>query len=195
KAPEAEIIRWAFNKIAEGTYHTEQIYKLAREKGFKWAKSLFWYVIRNPLYCGKLFLPMYKAEGSRFVTGQHEPYISGQLYYKVQDVLDGRKRGQYRLKVASNATMPLRGFLICPKCGKLLTGSSSKGHTKYYSYYHCFDGCTCRFRADQVNELFVYELKKYIPEEEMIDVYKVVLTEAWNDQTNHLQNDRKQLLG
>jgi site-specific DNA recombinase len=192
--PEAEIIRWAYTKIAEGTYNTEQVYKRAREKGFKGTKSLFWFVIRNPVYCGKIFVPKYKEEESRFVKGQHEPIISEELFYKVQDVLDGRKRGQYRLKVASNATMPLRGFLICPRCSKLLTGSSSKGNTKYYSYYHCFDGCTCRFRADHVNDLFVFELKKYIPKEEMIEVYKVVLTEAWNDQTNHLQNDRKQLL-
>jgi site-specific DNA recombinase len=151
-------------------------------------------VIRNPVYCGKIFIPKYKDEESRFAKGQHEPIITEALYYQVQDVLDGRKRGQYRLKVASNATMPLRGFLICPHCGKLLTGSASKGRYKYYSYYHCFDGCTCRFKADYVNNLFEYELKKYIPRPEMMEVYKIALAEAWNDKTNHLQNDRKQLL-
>lgn len=192
--PDADIIRWSFEKIAEGIYNTEQVYKRAKEKGFKGTKSLFWFVIRNPVYCGKIFIPKYKDEESRFVKGQHEPIITEALYYQVQDVLDGRKRGQYRLKVASNATMPLRGFLICPHCGKLLTGSASKGRYKYYSYYHCFDGCTRRFKADYVNNLFEYELKKYIPRPEMAEVYKITLAEAWNDQTNHLQNDRKQVL-
>src|SRR5690606_27857321 len=98
------------------------------------------------------------------------------------------------LKVASNATLPLRGFLVCHKCGKLLTGSASKGRSKYYSYYHCFDGCTCRYSADIVNDLFVYELKKYIPRPEWMDISKVTISEAWYDQTNHLQDDRKQLL-
>jgi len=37
--------------------------------------------------------------------------------------------------------------------------------------------------------------RKYIPRSEMIEVYKVVLMEAWHDQTNHLQSDRMQLLG
>lgn len=151
-------------------------------------------MIRNPVYCGKIFIAKYKDEESRFVKGQHEPIISEALYYQAQDVLDGRKRGQYRLKVASNATMPLRGFLICPDCGKLLTGSASKGRYKYYSYYHCFDGCASRFRAEHVNELFVADLKKYVPRHEMTEVYKTALTEAWYDQTNHLHNDRKQLL-
>jgi site-specific DNA recombinase len=60
----------------------------------------------------------------------------------------------------------------------LLTGSASKGHTKYYSCYHCFDACNCRFRTENINDLFVYELKKYIPGPEMLDLYKITLSEA-----------------
>jgi site-specific DNA recombinase len=192
--PMASVIRWSYEKIAEGVFNTEQVYKKAKEKGFKGTKSLFWFAIRNPVYCGKIFIPKYKDEESRFVKGQHEPIVSEALYHDVQDTLDGRKRKQYKLKIASNASLPLRGFLVCTRCGKLFTGSASKGHSKYYSYYHCFDGCTCRFRADAVNELFVAELKKYVPRTEMVDLYKQVLIESWNDQTKHLHEDRKQLL-
>ncbi len=106
----------------------------------------------------------------------------------------GRKRGQYRLKVVSNATLPLRGFLLCPECGKVLTGSASKGHTKYYSYYHCYAGCSFRQRADGINQLLHDELKKYIPRPEMADIYKLVLQQAWQSQTSQLQDDRKQTL-
>ena len=81
-------------------------------KGFKGTKSLFWFVIRNPVYCGKLFLPKYKGDEARFVKATYEPLISEALFYDVQNVLGGRKRGQYRPKVISNASMPLRGFLI-----------------------------------------------------------------------------------
>ncbi len=194
-APEekqAKILQWAFSQIAEGVFNTEQVYKMAKEKGFSGTKGLFWFAIRNPVYCGKIFIPKYKDEESCFVKGLHEPIISEALYYQVQDVLDGRKR-HYRLKVVSNASLPLRGFLICPKCNKLLTGSASKGMTKYYSYYHCTDGCSCRYRADNVNTIFTTELKKYIPRPEMIELFKITLSEAWYDQTNHLQDDSKQL--
>lgn len=192
--PQASIMRWAFEKVAEGIFNTEQVFKMAKEKGFAATKNQFWFSIRNPVYCGKIFIAKYKDEEARFVKGLHEPIISEALYYKVQDVLDGRKRGQYRLKVASNATMPLRSFLICPICSKILTGSASKGRNKYYSYYHCFDGCTCRFTADHVNDVFIEELRKYIPRKEMTDIYKITLSEAWHEQTNHLQDDRRQLL-
>jgi site-specific DNA recombinase len=192
KEPQADILRWAFTQISEGVYNTEQIYKMAKEKGFSGTKGLFWFAIRNPVYCGKIFIPKYKDEESRFVKGLHEPIISEALYYQAQDVLDGRKRN-YRLKVVSNESLPLRGFIICPLCNKLLTGSASKGHTKYYAYYHCTDGCSCRYRADKVNQQFIYELKKYIPKPEMIDLFKILITEAWSDQTNHFQDDAKQL--
>ena len=190
--PQASIIRYAFYQIADGTYNTEQIFKQAKLKGFSGSKGLFWFAIRNPLYCGKIFIPKYKDEESRFVKALHEPIISEALFYQVQDVLDGRKR-HYRLKVVSNASLPLRGFLICPECNKLLTGSASKGMTKYYSYYHCTDGCSCRFRADKVNQAFVDELKKYIPRPEIADLFKEVIVEAWEEQTNHLQDNSKQL--
>ena len=193
KEPQASIIRWAYEQIAEGVFNTEQIYKMSKGKGYKGSKGLFWFIIRNPVYCGKIFIAKYKDEEARFVKGLHEPIISEELFYRAQDVLDGRKRAPYRLKIITNNELPLRGFLICPKCGKLLTGSKSKGHTRYYSYYHCTTGCTCRFRADNVNSLFVCELKKYMPRAEMADLYRITLVEAWNDQTDHLQNDQRQL--
>ena len=110
----------------------------------------------------------------------------------MQDVLDGRKR-HYRLKVIANESLPLRGFLICHLCTTLSTRSASKGHTKYYFYYHCTDGCSCRYRADKVSHKFIYKLTKYILKPEIADLLKILITEAWNDQTNHLQDDSKQL--
>ena len=192
--PLASVVRWSFEQVAEAILNTEQVYKMAKAKGFKGAKSLFWTCITNPVYCGKIFLEKNHDEEAQFIKAKHEPIISEELYYMVQDVLHGRKRNTYRLKVVSNTSLPLRGFLLCPQCGKILTGSASKGRNKYYSYYHCFDGCTCRFSADAVSDCLIYELKKYIPRPEAIDVYKVVLTESWYSQTAPLLNDRKELL-
>ena len=45
-----------------------------------------------------------------------------------------------------------------------------------------------------MNALFVHELRKYIPRPEMIDIYKVTIFEAWYEQTNYSENNRKALL-
>ena len=191
--PQASILRWAFEEIAKETYNTEQVFKMAKEKGFRGVKTLFWSAIRNPVYCGKIFVAKYKDEESCYVKSLHEPIISEDLFYRVQDVLDGRTR-HFRLKVIASEDLPLRGFLICPKCGKILTGSSSKGRTKHYAYYHCFLGCKFRHRADDVNNQFMDNLRQYIPRAEMADVYKIVLQQSWRSQTGHLQDERKKIL-
>ena len=190
---QSEIIKWAFKKIAEGVFNTEQIYRMAKKKGFTSTKSPFWMAMRNPIYSGKIFIPKYKDEESHFINGSHEAIISNELYYKAQDMLDGRKRN-YKPKIVSNEFFPLRGFLICPKCTRLLTGSSSRGRTKYYSYYHCTDGCNCRYRVDSVNEAIALEIKRYIPNQEVISVFKILLQESWDEQNGHQQDEGKQLL-
>jgi site-specific DNA recombinase len=166
------------------------------QKGFQKVKTTFWDIIRNPIYCGKIYVRRYKDKEAQIVPGQHESIISEALYYDVQDVLDGRKRGQYKLKVAAGADMPLRGSLICPTCGKILTGSALKGRRKYYSYYHCTMGCKTRFKADVVNNSLVSELSKYSIQDvpSVIDGYKILLTRAWSSKTEHIRNGRKQIL-
>src|SRR5690606_30803321 len=108
-------------------------------KGLKCSKSTFWHVLRNPVYCGKIFIPAFQDEKSRFVRAQHTPIISEDIFNKVQEVIDGRGR-TYRAKIVTRAEFPYRGLIDCPDCNKTLTGSKSKGRHRYYAYYHCYDG-------------------------------------------------------
>jgi site-specific DNA recombinase len=190
--PQASIIRWSFKEISKGILNTEQIFLQAKKKGFTGAKSLFWFAIRNPVYCGKIFVPKDKNDESYFVRAKHDPIVPEYLFNDVQDVLDGRQR-VYLPKVASSPSLPLRGFLVCPECGKLLTGSSSKGRYKYYEYYHCFNGCSYRMRAEMINSQFLEYLDAYIPKEELLDIYKITLQDAWLNQTSHLSKERKEI--
>lgn len=155
KEPEASVMRWAFNEIAKGVFSTEDIHRMARKRGIKTGKHSFWLAVRNPLYCGKILVPQYKDEESYYAQGQHEPIISEDLFYRVQDVVNGRRKS-IRPKAETIVELPLRGFLICPVCSKVLTGSKSKGRNKYYAYYHCSKGCNHRFSAETVND-FIYK--------------------------------------
>ncbi|WP_082472480.1 recombinase family protein [Flavobacterium sp. Leaf82] len=193
KEPEASIMRWAFNEIAQGIFSTEDIHRLARKKGIKTGKHSFWLAVRNPLYCGKIKVPQYKDEESYLANGQHEAIISEELFYKVQDVVDGRKK-VIRPKVETILDLPLRGFLTCPVCGKVLSGSKSKGRNQYYAYYHCYKGCTHRSNAEEVNQIFIKELLKYAPKREYKKVYSIIILEAYKEQTRERQNEKSQLL-
>ena len=187
----SNLIKWIFETVAMGTFTTEQIWKQALQKGFKCSKHGFWIIIRNPVYCGKIFVPKYKDEESHFVQGQHEPLISESLFYQVQDVLDGKKK-YHRTKIMVDEMLPLRGFLICPRCSKLLTGSASRGSSRKYYYYHCTSTCGCRFSVTKTNELFISELKKYTPRAEMIELYKLIFSEEFSNQSKNRYERHRQ---
>jgi site-specific DNA recombinase len=190
---EAIHLRWAFQEIAQGFFNTEQIWKMALQKGLKCSKHNFWLAIKNPVYCGKIFVHKYKDEEARVVPGQHEGIISEELFYKVQDVLDGRGKTS-RPKIQSIDEFPLRGFLICPTCGRMLTGSRSKGRNNYYHYYHCVPQCGARFKTESANTEFVKELRKYVPRRAMINIYGELIMEEFREATSGARHERNTVL-
>ncbi|MNE37503.1 Recombinase [compost metagenome] len=166
---------------------------MAREKGLICSKNNFYTAIKNPCYCGKITLAKFKDEEARLIQGQHESLISESLFYKVQDILMGRKK-QYGTPVVSPEMLPLRGFLKCPKCTRMLTGSASKGRNKYFYYYHCTSSCGCRFRADLVNQSFIDNLKNFIPRPGMIELYKGVIIDQFNNKTKFSKDERRKIV-
>ncbi len=163
KEPDASHMRWAFHELAKGILATDQIRKALVKKGRYVSRSAFHVIIRNPVYCGKVFIEKYKDEEAHFVNGQHEPLISETLFYKIQNILDGNIRAERpNTKILSPDSLPLRGFLICPICGRNLTGSASTGSKgSHYYYYHCIPSCGFRKNAEKANRLFEKELEKF----------------------------------
>lgn len=161
KEPEASNVRWAFNEIAKGVMAISQIRKKMNERGGKrLEKTAFYMALRNPMYCGKIFIEKNKEEEAYFVQGQHEALITTAVFDQVQFILDGKKAKKVtNTKFLSDENLPLRGFLICPNCGGNITGSASRGRRERYYYYHCQPPCRFRHRADAANLIFLNGLK------------------------------------
>ncbi|WP_221270929.1 zinc ribbon domain-containing protein [Pedobacter sp. AK017] len=68
----------------------------------------------------------------------------------------------------------LRFFLLCPDCGKKLSGSAFKGLTARYFYYHCVSTCSYRIRADKTNEALINYIKKWKPKCCFISLFKAI---------------------
>lgn len=163
KEIEGDLLRQAFEEIAEGIYTTEEIRRKYNRKGLKCSSAHFYHIIRNPLYYGVIYVPAFKAEQAMLVKGQHEAIITEALFKKVQVVIEARNNRPKKkngVQIMSNPLFPLRGFLECPHCGLTLTASSSRGSKgNYYNYYHCQSECGKRYKAEVVNDLFVAELR------------------------------------
>lgn len=195
KEPQAGIMKWVFETLANGTLAADQVRQYAVKKGLKCSRNNFWNIVRNPIYCGKIFIPKFKDEEARVVQGLHESLISEALFYDVQDVLDGKKRKlRLNTKATSNDNLPLRGYLVCSTCERMLTGSASRGRSNLYYYYHCIASCGCRFKAEVANEAFVNQLKKFKPHQAVISLYKTIINKAYKSKCSQQQYGSRQMM-
>ena len=176
---EAELIRWAFEQMATGNYHIDELRRKVNKKGLTTQRAAFWWMMRSPVYIGKVIVPPYKDEPMMIVPGQHEPIISERLFYEVQDVMEGKKRKDLPAHYSQKEDLPLRGYFKCTACGKNLTGSASKGNGGKYYYYHCKNGCKERFRATEGNNSFYEYLDEISGNEKAITSWERILRDYY----------------
>ncbi|MBQ0733510.1 recombinase family protein [Aquimarina celericrescens] len=114
-----------------------------RTKGMLISSSQFYKLIRNPVYIGKVILKSDENQTIEFIEGLHPPIIPTALFKKVQERLNSGSKNNTTKKGVKNHLYPLRGYIKCSQCDKVLTASASTGSNpnKKYHYYHCRDGC------------------------------------------------------
>ena len=156
---DAKFIQEGFEMMSTGIYNQREVFKKIQSKGFNSCKSAFARILRNPVYYGVIFLKAYKLEKEQIVEGIHEQLITKELFNKVQDVLDNRNSKNAIKHKKVNKLFPLRGFLLCPDCDKLLTASISKGRSKFYTYYHCISPCNRRYKIEDAENWILNFLK------------------------------------
>lgn len=193
--PQASKMKWAFEEIAKGIYASNQIrLKMNESLRRSISRTSFHLAIRNPVYCGKVFVPKFKDEDAYFIIGQHQPLITESLFNKVQEILDGKRNYQRpNTKILSDEYFPLRGFLTCPNCGKNITASASKGRNGRYYYYHCNATCGFRHRAETVNSIFEDGLKALEMREPIKKLVKKIFLENWENFQQSPKVEKKKL--
>ena len=184
-------IQKAFNAIAEGGISANY----ARKKYCpNIASSTFLDLLRNPNYMGKIRVPAYNGTPEHLVESQHEPLITEEVFYRVQDNLDGKKKNKPKLGKASNPDLFLRRFITCPVCGHALTGSASRGNGGYYTYYNCCeDPKHIRVRADKAIDLFARYLSCLRPNEAIMKLYEAVLNDVQGDSKREINAEIKEI--
>ncbi len=195
KQPEASNIIWAFQEVAKGHIPAEHVRRKMNEReGKNISRNGFINAMRNPTYCGKIYLSQHKHEEASCVKGKHEALISDALFLKVQRIMDGRAyRELPEAKVVNTEMYPLRGLLLCPRCGHILTASRSKGKKNWYHYYHCNSKCGFRHHSEKINKLFEIELGKYEFSENIKNILKTLLKDNYKSLTGCITDARKKV--
>jgi site-specific DNA recombinase len=174
----APIIREAFERFAAGNTTVKDLNTFLNSKGIPCSRAQGYELLRNPVYMGKVVVPANDEEPQTLVDGIHEAIVPPACFYRVQDVITGRKRCFPKQTKCQPEELPLRGFLVCPECGGTLTGSSSRGYNDVYYYYHCQPPCKVRFNAKGANEEFVRLLEEVRLDTGVIELYQEMLNKA-----------------
>jgi len=189
-----KLVRMAFKEFATGKYNIEELRHKLYKKGLKSNRNSFWMLLRNKAYIGKVLVPAFKSEPDEWVNGNHPPLIDEATFYKVQDILEGRRKNIPTTFKTIRDEFPLRGVLTCPQCGKIMTASSSKGKMgMLYPYYHCTKGCKERQKAEMVNNAFTDLLNTVQPKQNTINLFKKIVSEKVKNSNKEGRNALEQI--
>ena len=195
---EAEKVKELFKEVAKGV----EAPNLIRKRLYpNLSKTTFYRILTNRFYIGEIYIPAYDGFDERYITGQHDAIIDEQTFNCVQDILNGKRKGQPKLTKTAVPELYLRKFLVCPVCGHILTGAFSKGNGGRYPYYFCnHEHKHLNIRAEKVNEGFINFISSLEPNKDVLALYNEILDDVRSDnlkererQINKLESELEKL--
>ena len=172
---EAPVVRWIFEQYETGLISQRELtIAIKRRFNKKIPLSSLVLLLKRETYMGMIRISAYRKEPTQLVKGLFEPIISESTFNRVQDILKGKSPAAIFRKDA-NSDFPLRGHVICPSCGRNLTGSRSKGRNAYHYYYHCQTPCKTRYRKAHMHDAMKTFLQSISIPEEQITLFKILI--------------------
>ena len=100
--------------------------------GGPWTPRQVLAVLRNPVYVGRFV----DGQSTRF--GQHDAIIPIELFEQVQDRINARRAAKRaRRSKPRTSEWPLRGKIICPRCGRTMSTHNTYYRNFIYRHYRC----------------------------------------------------------
>ena len=146
-------------------------------------------ILTRSLYTG---IVEYADWGVEPRKGYHQAIISKETYEKIQNRL---RRPERKPRETDSLEFPLRRVVNCSVCGLKMTGSVSKGKTKYYPHYTC-NNKECganpkNITASKMEEDYINLLDKIKVEQEVLEIGKIVATRLWNQKVKDINAMQK----
>lgn len=190
----APLIQMAYKDFITGMYSSEDVRKRYYKKGLKITKQTMLNLLRNPVYCGKIRIKPWKKEDEQIVEGLHPAMIDEKSFQIAQLILEGKSPKKVHKHSEIDEKLPLRGYLLCSKCGRVLTGSASRGgNGKRHFYYHCQPKCKERFKAAEANDLFESMLGELVIKDDVKVLYQKLLTSTFHGEEKGRELRKRQI--
>ncbi len=159
--PTFSLLRRAWNEFATGAYTQAEILRMMWHWNLRTAggkpvpKQTLNDILHDPFYAGIIRDP-WSGEDH---PGRHLPMVSPEVFAKVQEVTRLRNRSPRHQSIRPE--FPLRMFARCSACSHYVTGSLSRGRSRHYPYYHCFNH-SCEERINHATEMVHGEFEGFL---------------------------------
>lgn len=171
----------AWRELATGAYTKAELRRLVMglgvltKKGKPLSPQSLDGLFSNPFYAGILVDPWSGEE----YPGKHVPMVTPAEFAKVQQVINRRRRSIPHQRIRPE--FPLRGLVRCSHCLQYLTAGFSRGRSRTYAYYNCYNQkCEYRGKSCQTQPLhqeFEAFLATIAPKPEKLDHLKEILVQ------------------
>jgi len=188
---EAQHVKKIFDLAEKGVYTQLEIIEIMKKDGFKIIKQALSKLLRNSVYCG-LLPDYYKQNSGEYIKGIHAPIITPEQFFKVQAILDGR-RPNIVPRQKNNPLFPLRRYIVCAKCGKLLTACNARGKKIKVPYYQCTTKGCPRFQKKVIEPKYLEYMRQNKPDEKILSLFEQIVIDKFNEKTADLRKDRQKI--
>ena len=198
KEPEATIVQQALEKFSTAELQTQtdvanflktnfELIDIKKQNWFDLAKR----ILTEEKYSGYF---EYKPWGTKYQKGKIEALITPETFKIIQQRLKGKERVKHTIYNKNDERFPLRGLIICPYCGKPITGSLTKGGT--FPYYqcqnrHCAGKRLVNVKPSLLHADFESLLKNITPTDDFIDTTKTQALTIYQACYDNIKNDNE----
>lgn len=199
---QARTVRRIFHEYLSGKSYRDIAAGLNMEtipspRGLQWSNNTINCIIRNPIYCGKVYRARVKVHGRLqrlpddqwvVLPGKHRPIVSEQIWQQAQAVRK-RKRPQAR---AIGSPALLSGLLRCGYCGSPMCKHGGSGST-YYGCARHKQTKGCRPNGYRMPKLEAEVLAHVFDIMRSEDIYGHVRNQQRQEHVAELQSDVQRL--
>ena len=129
-------IKKAFDLYKDGNYSIKQLAKVMTNEGWRIKsgrpiiKSTLHKILSDCFYCGE-----FNWKNEHYPNAKHEPIISTEVFYAVQDKLKSKTTPRYRKHFSL-----FKGLMRCQECGGTISWEIQKSH--WYGHCNHYKNCS-----------------------------------------------------
>ena len=151
----------------------------------KWGDSTIEKIINNRIYMGDF--ERYKKDKNReseIYMNVVPPIISRAMWEDTQN-----QKGKNQRSYSRHRVYIFFQKLICPKCGKIMTGKGAGGKKSKYMYYTC-EKCKIYFNEDDIEEILIDYILDFIEYDYQVNkFFYPLLAEKKDDEAKEIEQE------